>query len=212
MAKTEVEEGAELICTLEQAKRLNKRGFPQGGTKYLLYVNGGAYFRRTASVGEAACVWLAAPAIGEIMGEMRQHPSMQVPLSVAVMAWIKRGGGLMAALVDAYCAQAARDKPACPADLAAAARCAVADLEGLLPIVDASGDRTHPGWRTLEELKAALDAATAGARRADAGGREGARMDKRTLNEIYDLCILSQQVDVATLKEVYDSYISSQRS
>ena len=37
-----------------------------------------------------------------------------------------------------------------------AMRCAIADLEGLLAEHD---DRTHPGWQTIDELRAALDAA-----------------------------------------------------
>ena len=38
-----------------------------------------------------------------------------------------------------------------------AAVCAVADLEGLLSQVDVDGDRTHPGWRTVQELTSALE-------------------------------------------------------
>lgn len=34
-----------------------------------------------------------------------------------------------------------------------AMKCALADLEGLLPEHDADGERTHPGWRTVDELK-----------------------------------------------------------
>ena len=38
-----------------------------------------------------------------------------------------------------------------------AAACAVADLEGLLTQVDVDGDRTHPGWKTIQELTWALE-------------------------------------------------------
>ncbi len=37
-----------------------------------------------------------------------------------------------------------------------AAKCALADLEGLMPDVDASGQRQHAGWITVKQLKAAL--------------------------------------------------------
>jgi len=31
--------------------------------------------------------------------------------------------------------------------------CAIADLEGILPEYDPSGDKQHPAWKTLDELK-----------------------------------------------------------
>jgi len=37
-----------------------------------------------------------------------------------------------------------------------AARCALADLEGIMPEFEPSGDRTHPGWTTISELRQAL--------------------------------------------------------
>jgi hypothetical protein len=37
-----------------------------------------------------------------------------------------------------------------------AARCALADLEGLMPDQDPSGDREHPAWKTIEELRKAI--------------------------------------------------------
>ena len=30
---------------------------------------------------------------------------------------------------------------------------ALADLEGIMPEFEPSGDRTHPGWKTIEDLK-----------------------------------------------------------
>jgi hypothetical protein len=32
-------------------------------------------------------------------------------------------------------------------------KCALADLEGIMPEYDPSGDREHPAWVTIEELK-----------------------------------------------------------
>lgn len=37
-----------------------------------------------------------------------------------------------------------------------AARCALADMEGIMPEFDPDGDRTHPGWVTIEQLKSAI--------------------------------------------------------
>lgn len=37
-----------------------------------------------------------------------------------------------------------------------AARCALADLEGIMPEYEPSGDREHPAWRTIKELKKAI--------------------------------------------------------
>lgn len=39
-------------------------------------------------------------------------------------------------------------------ELLAAAQCALADLEGILPEFDP--EREHPGWETLAELRAAI--------------------------------------------------------
>tara|TARA_R110000824_G_scaffold193824_7_gene376242 strand:- start:65 stop:385 length:321 start_codon:yes stop_codon:yes gene_type:complete len=35
--------------------------------------------------------------------------------------------------------------------------CALADLEGILPQFEPDGDRTHPGWQTIKELREHLD-------------------------------------------------------
>jgi hypothetical protein len=40
--------------------------------------------------------------------------------------------------------------------LVEALRRCVADLEGILPVLDAGGDRLHPGWQTLVEAHAAI--------------------------------------------------------
>lgn len=37
------------------------------------------------------------------------------------------------------------------------ARCALADLQGVMPEFEPSGDRHHSGWTTIAELQAALD-------------------------------------------------------
>jgi hypothetical protein len=41
-------------------------------------------------------------------------------------------------------------------DLYWAACAALADLEGIMPEFEPSGDREHPGWQTIKELKAAI--------------------------------------------------------
>tara|TARA_R110000824_G_scaffold54030_3_gene149126 strand:+ start:1186 stop:1335 length:150 start_codon:yes stop_codon:yes gene_type:complete len=35
--------------------------------------------------------------------------------------------------------------------------CALADLEGIMPEFEPSGDRLHPGWRTVKELREYLE-------------------------------------------------------
>ena len=37
-----------------------------------------------------------------------------------------------------------------------AARAALADLQGIMPEFEPSGDREHPAWQTIEELESAL--------------------------------------------------------
>lgn len=44
-----------------------------------------------------------------------------------------------------------------------AARCALADLEGAAADLDPSGDRVHPVWRTIKELRDVIERATGGA-------------------------------------------------
>lgn len=41
-------------------------------------------------------------------------------------------------------------------ELIQAAKNALADLEGILPEFEPSGDRNHPAWETIKELKKAL--------------------------------------------------------
>jgi hypothetical protein len=41
-------------------------------------------------------------------------------------------------------------------ELLAASRCALADLEGIMPEFEASGDREHPAWITIKELTVAI--------------------------------------------------------
>ena len=45
-------------------------------------------------------------------------------------------------------------------ELLFAARCALADLEGVMPEFEVSGDREHSGWQTIKELKAVIKKAT----------------------------------------------------
>jgi 2-iminoacetate synthase ThiH len=56
--------------------------------------------------------------------------------------------------------QAAVNLMAAAQDLYWAARCALADLEGIMPEFEPSGDREHPAWQTIKELKAAIKKAT----------------------------------------------------
>ena len=37
-----------------------------------------------------------------------------------------------------------------------AAKCALADLEGIMPEFEPSGDREHPAWETIKLLKKAI--------------------------------------------------------
>ncbi len=41
-------------------------------------------------------------------------------------------------------------------DLVNACKCALADLEGIMPEFEASGDRMHPGWVTVKKLRMVL--------------------------------------------------------
>jgi hypothetical protein len=41
-------------------------------------------------------------------------------------------------------------------DLLNAAKCALADLEGIMPEFEPSGDREHSAWRTINELRYAI--------------------------------------------------------
>lgn len=43
--------------------------------------------------------------------------------------------------------------------LLAALKAALADLEGIMPEFEPSGERMHPGWLTIAEARAAIDAA-----------------------------------------------------
>ena len=43
------------------------------------------------------------------------------------------------------------------ATLLDAARCALADLEGIMPVYDPDGDRKHPAWKTINELRQAIE-------------------------------------------------------
>ena len=69
-------------------------------------------------------------------------------------------------------------------------RCALADLEGILPEFDPSGDREHPGWQTIKELQDTLSSVDL---YEDALGKVGTGMYYRSdRKEIY----LGEIVDV----------------
>ena len=42
-------------------------------------------------------------------------------------------------------------------ELYRAAKYALADLEGIMPELEPSGDRQHSGWKTIEDLRKALE-------------------------------------------------------
>ncbi len=44
--------------------------------------------------------------------------------------------------------------------LLAAAKAALADLQGIMPEFEPSGDRLHPAWKTINELETAIEQAT----------------------------------------------------
>jgi hypothetical protein len=48
------------------------------------------------------------------------------------------------------------------ADLLKAASNALADLEGIMPEFEPSGDREHPAWQTITDLRNAIEMAKAG--------------------------------------------------
>ena len=39
------------------------------------------------------------------------------------------------------------------AELLVICKCALADLQGIMPEFEPDGDRKHPAWRTIKELK-----------------------------------------------------------
>lgn len=45
-------------------------------------------------------------------------------------------------------------------ELLKACKCALADLEGIMPEHEPSGERTHPAWQTIQELREAIGNAT----------------------------------------------------
>ena len=48
-------------------------------------------------------------------------------------------------------------------ELVKALEYALADLEGIMPEYEPSGDREHPGWQTIKDIKAAIAKAKGGA-------------------------------------------------
>ena len=45
-------------------------------------------------------------------------------------------------------------------DLLAALSCCLADLEGVMPEFDPSGDREHSGWTSIDQAREAIEKAT----------------------------------------------------
>ena len=56
---------------------------------------------------------------------------------------------------DDACFICGSSKVKAPPDLLFAAKCALADLEGIMPEFEPSGDREHPAWETIKLLKKA---------------------------------------------------------
>jgi regulator of protease activity HflC (stomatin/prohibitin superfamily) len=52
-------------------------------------------------------------------------------------------------------------------ELLSVARCALADLEGIMPEFEPDGDREHPAWQTIAELKQAIIKAEAEAEQSE---------------------------------------------
>lgn len=87
----------------------------------------------------------------------RRHADTSLPECLRVL---NVGAGKTTALCwDEHDARLIAAAPA----LLDAARCALADLEGAAAEIDPSGDRVHPVWRTIKELRAAIERATGGA-------------------------------------------------
>lgn len=68
----------------------------------------------------------------------------------------ENAGDMIADLKDCPNAQANARLIAAAPDLLTACRCALADLEGIMPEFEPDGDRTHPGWETIKDLKRAI--------------------------------------------------------
>ena len=65
----------------------------------------------------------------------------------------------------AYCDPINAPLIAAAPELLSAARCALADLEGIIPDLDFDGEREHPAWKTIEELRQAINKAEGGGKR-----------------------------------------------
>lgn len=71
--------------------------------------------------------------------------------------------------------------------------CVIADLEGIMPDVDPSGDRTHSGWRTLKECQELLSA----------------------IHHVEDLLVMVPQVDAGmveraatAMQDIWNDYVN----
>lgn len=69
-------------------------------------------------------------------------------------------GGETYTLTKLDCGAADARLMAAAPELLMAAHAALADLEGIAPEIDPSGDRQHPVWETIKELRAAIAKAT----------------------------------------------------
>ena len=58
--------------------------------------------------------------------------------------------------VAAFATEADRTLFEAAPELLVVLRYALADLQDVMPEFEPSGDRTHPGWQTIEDIKVAL--------------------------------------------------------
>lgn len=85
-------------------------------------------------------------------------------------------------------------------------RCALADLEGLLPQVDPSGNRQHSGWKTIEEIRALLADSKLELQYCGSTDYKGYTIELDYHAKIYD-----ETGSLFSTIEVYDSFDQAQR-
>ncbi len=99
-----------------------------------------------------------------VVGEPNKGPvAGTVPVHTADYMESYRAGQLVCSVYGtaAFSDANARLIAAAP-DMLAALRCALADLQGIMPEHEPSGERQHPAWLTIDELYATIVKATGG--------------------------------------------------
>ena len=72
------------------------------------------------------------------------------------LAWdvcLPDGGDMLADLRNCNNAEANAILIATAPELLATCKCALADLQGIIPEIEPDGNKQHPGWKTIKELK-----------------------------------------------------------